>query len=130
MEPASMKSLNRKESAISFLKLSASGNVREAYDTFISPNFRHHNPHFRGDAESLKTGMAENAAKFANKVFEVKHVLEDGDLVAVHSRAQLAPDMPELALVHIFRFEGHRVAELWDIGQAAPDNSPNENGMF
>ena len=39
-------------------------------------------------------------------------------------------DMPELALVHIFRFEGHRVAELWDIGQAAPDNSPNENGMF
>jgi predicted SnoaL-like aldol condensation-catalyzing enzyme len=35
-----------------------------------------------------------------------------------------------VALVHIFRFEGNLIAELWDIGQAAPENSPNEYGMF
>jgi len=34
------------------------------------------------------------------------------------------------AVVHIFRFAGARIAELWDIGQPVPENSPNEYGMF
>lgn len=42
-----------KENAMSFLQLVASGEVREAYRRFSSPDFRHHNPYFRGDAESL-----------------------------------------------------------------------------
>jgi hypothetical protein len=29
-----------------------------------------------------------------------------------------------------FRFEGDRIAELWDVGQVAPADSPNEYGMF
>lgn len=119
-----------KENAISFLKLCAAGNVDEAYGNYISPTFRHHNPYFPGDAESLKAGMAEAQAKFPNTKLDVQHVFEEGDLVAVHSRVQHAPDMPEIAVVHIFRFEGDRIAELWDIGQAAPTDSPNENGMF
>lgn len=130
MQEASSRASTRKQAAISFLKLAASGDVSEAYGKYISPNFRHHNPYFRGDAQSLKAGMEENAAKFPNKVFEVKHVLDDGDLVAVHSRVQLDPEMPELALVHIFRFEDGRIAELWDVAQTAPDDLPNENGMF
>jgi len=32
--------------------------------------------------------------------------------------------------VHIFRFEGERIAELWDLGQPVPDGSPNEDGML
>ena len=46
MQNASMKNSPRKESAISFLKLAASGNVSEAYGNYLSPNFRHHNPYF------------------------------------------------------------------------------------
>ena len=44
---------SRKDIATSFLRLSSSGNVREAYDRFVSPSFRHHNPYFRGDAKTL-----------------------------------------------------------------------------
>jgi predicted SnoaL-like aldol condensation-catalyzing enzyme len=57
--------------------------VREAYQKYIGRNFRHHNPFFRGDAASLRIAMEENAAKNPNKVLRA---LEDGDLVAVHSR--------------------------------------------
>jgi hypothetical protein len=32
--------------------------------------------------------------------------------------------------VHIFRFQNDLIAELWDIGQAVPENSPNQFGMF
>ena len=130
MEKASMKASNRKEAAVSFLKLVSSGKVDEAYANYIGANFRHHNPYFAGDAESLKAGMAEAHGKFPNTTLEVRHVLEEGDLVAVHSRVQHAPDTPEIAVVHIFRFEDELVVELWDVGQAAPADSPNENGMF
>ena len=35
-----------------------------------------------------------------------------------------------MALVHLFRFEGDRIAELWDIGQPVLALSVNANGMF
>src|SRR6266571_9446131 len=110
------KAFDKRQIAISFLKLAASGKLDEAY-SHVSPNFRHHNPYFPGDAESLKAGMAEAATKFPDTTLEVQHVFEEDDLVAVHSRVQHAPDTPAIAVVHIFRFEGDRIAELWDIGQ-------------
>jgi predicted SnoaL-like aldol condensation-catalyzing enzyme len=125
-----MKNSPRKESAVSFLKLCASGNVRDAYAKYTSSTFRHHNPHFAGDAESLKAGMAEAAAKFPNTVLEVQRTIEEGELVAVHSRVLHGPKQPEISVVHIFRFEGDLIAELWDVGQVAPADSPNKFGMF
>lgn len=65
-----------------------------------------------------------------DKIFEVQHALEDGDLVAVHSRLRQSLDDRGGPVVHIFRFEGDRVAEVWGVVQAVPENSPNENGMF
>ena len=121
---------SHKEAALSFLRAAASGNVREAFQKYVAPGFRHHNPYFRGDAESLMKGMEENAAKNPNKLLEVRRAIEEGDLVAVHSRVRMKPDDLGVALVHIFKFQGDRILELWDLGQPVPENSPNENGMF
>ena len=124
-----MSSSNRKQIAISFLSNAATGKLDDAY-ALASPNFRHHNPYFKGDAESLKAGMAEAHKKFPNTTLEVQRAWEDGDLVAVHSRVSHGPDHPDISVVHMFRFEGNRIAELWDVGMEAPEDSPNENGMF
>ena len=40
------------------------------------------------------------------------------------------PAAAEIAVVHMFRFAGDRVAELWDVGAELPQDSPNENGAF
>ncbi|WP_019142288.1 nuclear transport factor 2 family protein [Noviherbaspirillum massiliense] len=119
-----------KDIAITFLRLVASGKVREAYDKYIAPGFRHHNPYFPGDAESLMAAMEESAAKNPGKTFEVQRALQDGSLVVVHSRVRQNPSDRGAAVVHLFRFEGGRIAEMWDVGQALPENSPNEHGMF
>lgn len=74
--------------------------------------------------------MAEAAAKFPDTTLEVQHIFEEGELVAVHSRVQPGPDEPEISVVHIFRFEGDRIVELWDVGHQQPKDSPNEYGMF
>jgi predicted SnoaL-like aldol condensation-catalyzing enzyme len=120
---------NKRGIATSFLILAASGKLDEAYSN-VSGNFRHHNPYFKGDAESLKAGMAEAHQRFPNTTLEVRHVFEEGELVAVHSRVLHGPGEPEIAVVHILRFEDGRIAEMWDVGMGAPKDSPNDNGMF
>jgi len=120
----------RKETALAFLRLTARGEVDEAFARHAAPDFRHHNPYFAADAATLQAGMKENAARFPHMVFEVQRALADGPLVAVHSRALLGEEGPELAVVHILRFDGDRIAEMWDIAQAAPVPMANRDGMF
>ncbi len=74
--------------------------------------------------------MEENHAQFPEKLLDIRHVVAEGDLVAVHSRVRLSPDKPEMALAHLFRFSGDRIVELWDVGQPAPAEMVNELGMF
>jgi predicted SnoaL-like aldol condensation-catalyzing enzyme len=119
-----------KDVAVKFLEMCASGRSREAFAQYASPSFRHHNPHFAGDAESLAAAMETNARQFPGKHLEVKRALEDGDTVAVHSFVRHTADEPGYALVHIFRFEQDRIVELWDIAMAVPADSPNQHGMF
>lgn len=121
---------DNKDAAISFLKLASSGKVREAYSKFVGDGFKHHNAFFEGSAESLMAGMEENARQNPDKVFEVKRAIAEGDFVAVHSHVRLKPNDLGAAVVHIFRFQKGRIAELWDLGQPIPETSPNQYGMF
>jgi predicted SnoaL-like aldol condensation-catalyzing enzyme len=119
-----------KRSATEFLRLAASGEAREAFRRYVGAGFRHHNPYFAGDADSLMNAMAENAVQNPHKTLEVKHALEEGDLVAVHAHVRFQAGDRGIALVHLFRFEGDRIVELWDLGQEVPEISRNDNGMF
>lgn len=119
-----------KEKAVSFLQLVVSGQIREAFQKYIAPDFRHHNPFFRGDADSLMIAMEENHTMNPHKVFEVKQVIADGEMVVVHSHIKQNQEDLGAAVVHIFRFQHNLIVELWDIGQPIPKDSPNENGVF
>jgi len=119
-----------KDIAVSFLKLVASGKIREAYDKYVHPDFRHHNAYFKGDRESLKAAMEEAQKKNPNKSLDIKMALEDCDRVAVLSHVKQNPQDRGAAVVHIFRFHGNQIVEMWDLGQPIPENMPNENGMF
>lgn len=119
-----------KDAAVEFLKLSAAGRADVAFDRYAAPGFRHHNPYFPGDARSLRDAMQANAAQNPAKVLLVQRALQDGQEVVVFSRVDMGPGGPTIAVVHIFRFEDDRIAELWDIGQPVPDGGANENGMF
>ena len=121
---------DNKNAAVSFLKLASSGKVSEAYSKYVGEGFRHHNPFFEGSAEALQAGMEENAKKNPNKVFTIKLAIAEGEFVATHSHVQQKPGDLGAAVVHIFRFEQGKIVELWDLGQAIPEKSPNENGMF
>ena len=120
-----------KEAAMSFLKMAGLGKVQEAYDQYVAPSFIHHNAYFKGDRQSLLKAMQEASKATPNKSIEIKHAYEDGDTVITHSLVtRQDPKAPDIAVVHIFRFEQDRVVELWDLGQPISEDSPNENGPF
>jgi predicted SnoaL-like aldol condensation-catalyzing enzyme len=50
-------------------------------------------------------------------------------LVPVHSRVDMAPG-EIYSVMHIFRFRDGRIAELWDLAEKVPVDSPNKDGAF
>jgi predicted SnoaL-like aldol condensation-catalyzing enzyme len=123
--------MSPKEMAVSFLQMAGGGNVREAYEKFIAPDFIHHNQYFKGDRESLMLAMEEASRKSPNKSIDVKHAYQDEETVITHSQVtRKNPSEPAIAVVHIFRFKDGRVAELWDVAQPMINDSPNEHGTF
>lgn len=122
--------MNNRDIATDFLRMCARGEVRAAYARYVADDFVHHNAWFPGDRESLLRAMEASAAAEPNKAFEVKQVVDGGDRVAVLSHLVRAGAGAEYAVVHIARFVDGRIAELWDLGQEIPKDSPNALGMF
>jgi predicted SnoaL-like aldol condensation-catalyzing enzyme len=122
--------LGLKYAALDFLKLAAAGKVDEAFERHVASNFRHHNPDVRGDAASLKDAMQASATQNPDKRLDVQRALQDGNEVVVFSRVRQRADDRGAAAVHLFRFVDGMIVELWDVGQAVPEESVNENGMF
>ena len=119
-----------KDSAVEFLTQIVAGDIRRAYEKHVGEGFRHHNPYFKGDAKSLRKGMEEDEARNPGKTLDIQAALQEGNYVAVHSKLKRGASDPEIAVVHIFRFEGERIAEAWDVVQVAPKEIVNEFGMF
>lgn len=120
--------MTHKKIAILFLELAGFGRVDEAFDKFTTVDFIHHNQYFKGDRLSLKQAMAQAHLSSPNKKVDVRHVYLDGDTVITHSH--VVKDNMEIAVVHIFRFQGGKIAELWDLGQVIDPKSPNQHGLF
>jgi predicted SnoaL-like aldol condensation-catalyzing enzyme len=63
--------------------------------------------------------------------FHIKHVLADGNLVAVHTTLESKSDASKgLRQVHLFRFRGDKIAEYWDVTQVAPADAHYVDRMY
>jgi predicted SnoaL-like aldol condensation-catalyzing enzyme len=122
--------MDNRDIAVGFLRMCARGEVRDAYERHVAAGFVHHNAWFAGDRESLLLAMEQSAVKEPNKAFEPKQVVDGGDRVAVLSHLVRADAGAEMAVVHILRFEGGKIVEMWDVGQEIPKDSPNALGVF
>ncbi len=120
----------RKQIAVKFLQLVVAGHIDEAYQKFVDMKGRHHNPFFPAGFLVLQKAMKENHIQFPDKQFVLKHVIGDEELVAVHSHLVLKNGELGMVVVHILRFDGEKIVEMWDCGQSIPADSPNKDGPF
>jgi predicted SnoaL-like aldol condensation-catalyzing enzyme len=121
---------DHKQIAREFLEQVVAVNIDDAYSKYVSSKGKHHNPFFREGFPALQVAMKEDHHQFPNKQFTIKTVIGEGDLVAVHSHLVIRPNEPGMTVVHLFRFQGEKIVELWDVGQAIPADSPNHDGAF
>jgi predicted SnoaL-like aldol condensation-catalyzing enzyme len=121
---------NLKSIAEDFLVSVASGKVADAYRLYTGESFKHHNIHFKGDADSLREAMEEDAVLNPEKKLEIKLTVRENNMVVLLSHVSMKPGDSGYALVHIFRFENNKIVELWDIAQIIPPDPINELGAF
>lgn len=121
--------MDRKTMALDFLRHARAGD-RAAAERLVATGARHHNPYFAAGMPILLDAIVAAAKACPDREADVKRVVAEGDYVVVHSHVRHQRGDLGVAVVHIFRFEGDRIAELWDLGQAVPADNPNVDGMF
>ncbi|MFF4254181.1 nuclear transport factor 2 family protein [Streptomyces sp. NPDC001663] len=102
----------------------------EVVDRFVRPDYIQHNPLAPDGAETLKNLAVSVHKQFPDAEYDIKRVISEGDLVLVHSNVVLTPGTRGSAVFDIFRFQGGKIAEHWDVGQTVPEKSANGNDMF
>jgi predicted SnoaL-like aldol condensation-catalyzing enzyme len=103
----------------------------EAVAEHIGSVYIQHNPMAPDGAEAFVDFVRGAALDFPEMRVDIKRVLADGDLVAVHSHFTFAPEERGNASVDIFRLDQNgKIVEHWDVVQPVPESSANDNGMF
>ena len=102
--------------------------VRTAFDTYVSVDYLQHNPGLPDGRDAARDALA---VKFRDPAFsiDVVRMLVDGDLCVLHLRAS-RDGRPAAAVVDIYRAEGDRIVEHWDVLQPWPATSANDHPMF
>lgn len=120
--------MDRKDIAKQFLQMAGMGQVETAYEKFVHADFVHHNQYFASDRTTLQKAMADAHQESPNESINITKCITDDEQVVTYSHV-VKKDM-EIAVVHIFRFEGNKIIEMWDVGQIIDPDSPNELGLF
>jgi predicted SnoaL-like aldol condensation-catalyzing enzyme len=104
--------------------------VKEGFDQYVGDKYIQHNP----IAADGKQAAVEVLSKFMQMVptwsYTFKNAYVDGDIAVIHSWVRKDANDRGNAVVDIFRFEKGKVVEHWDVIQAIPEKSANNNTMF
>ena len=102
----------------------------EAVRKYLGPYYRQHNPGAGDGPEAFIAFVKGFTKAYPSLKFEFKRLVAEGDLVVVHSRLTLNPGDRGTAVMDIFRLEGGKIVEHWDVLQEIPEKSANSNTMF
>jgi predicted SnoaL-like aldol condensation-catalyzing enzyme len=85
-----------------------------AVERLYTDDYIQHNPNIPQGREALR-GIVETLSPSVH--YEPGLIIAEGDLVAIHGRIRGWADVPQV-VVDIFRVEGGKLAEHWDVLQA------------
>ncbi|MGR3938925.1 nuclear transport factor 2 family protein [Streptomyces sp. BRA346] len=99
-------------------------------DRYVRPDYIQHNPTAADGAAGLKALATSIHQQFPDARYNVKRAISEGDLVLLHSNVVLVPGTKGASVIDIFRFQGGKIAEHWDVIQNVPDTTASGNDMF
>lgn len=106
------------------------GDVDTAVRLYGGKSYTQHTPFAADGFDGLRNYIKWIAEKYPNTRGEIKRVLADGDFVILHCHYTGFFGTNGDAIIDIFRLEDGKLVEHWDVIQAIPETSLNENTMF
>jgi predicted SnoaL-like aldol condensation-catalyzing enzyme len=131
--PVPATPLSAREIVLAFYEAALNEKDVEKAKQYMSDTYVQHNPHVADGPEGFFRFVSFRHDRHPNARNEVKRVIADGDLVALHVHSVVIPGTPGRQIVDIFRVEGGKVVEHWDVVQEIPlELYPpiNDNGLF
>jgi predicted SnoaL-like aldol condensation-catalyzing enzyme len=104
--------------------------LKAARDECFSETYIQHTPWIEDGREAVLTIFANRFKKYPDFAMEIKRTSADGDLVWMHLHTKRTPDILGNAVINIFRMKDGKFTEHWNVGQAVPEKSANDNTMF
>jgi predicted SnoaL-like aldol condensation-catalyzing enzyme len=104
--------------------------VRSAFERWVDPGYIQHNPMAATGRDAAIAFLEPFFANNPGVRYEIKRIIADGNLVAVHAHGRFSPEDRGMAVIDILRVEKCKVMEHWDVVQPVPEKAANTNGMF
>ena len=102
----------------------------DAAEQFLGTEYIQHNPMAPDGPEAFVEFAGGFVAQAPSLSLEIKRIIAEGDFVVAHSLLKLAADDAGSAVADIFRLEGGRIVEHWDVIQPISETSVNDHPMF
>jgi predicted SnoaL-like aldol condensation-catalyzing enzyme len=102
----------------------------DAARKFMGTTYKQHAPYAADGPEGLRAFIDWFRETCPNHRYEIKRVIAEGDFVMLHVHGINGLGPHGESVVDIFRVEGGKVVEHWDIIQAIPETADNANSMF
>ena len=108
--------------------------VRSSFEKWVDPGYIQHNPYAQTGREAAITFLEGFVKGNPGQKTTIHRIIADGNLVAAHLHGRNENGTPEekrgFAVVDIFRVEGCKVMEHWDVLSPVPETAANTNTMF
>lgn len=132
MTPAARKAAVRRLLTVAFDSSLGLEAKREIISGLMDADgYIQHSPGLANGLAPLLALIADFDREFPGYAIAVKRIIAEGDLVFAHCHYTYgARDPRGKAIAEVFRFEGDRIVEHWDVIQDVPAESRNPNGMF
>ena len=104
---------------------------RAAFERHMTPDFVEHKPDVpQGTREATAMFLEQLIANVPEPKWEVVRTIAEGDMVFLHGRFTPAAGAPAYAIADVFRLQGCKIAEHWDVVAPPPKDQRNPNPRF
>ncbi|HQS71561.1 MAG: hypothetical protein B7Y36_10645 [Novosphingobium sp. 28-62-57] len=108
--------------------------VRSSFERWVDPGYIQHNPYAATGRDAAIAFLEKFVQENPGQRTKIHRIIADGDMVAVHSHGWNeggdAAAKRGFAVVDIFRVQGCKVMEHWDVLSPVPAEAANTNTMF